>query len=55
MQYSSYPARAYDEQAALMIQGLEQLLDLWGYDPTQDLDPAQPIDQAMEGAEHGTE
>lgn len=48
MEYSAYPSRAYDEQEILMMQGLEQLLDLWGVDPTKDLDPDQPIDEVME-------
>jgi hypothetical protein len=49
MEYSTYPSRAYDDQETLMMQGLEQLLDLWGVDPTKDLDPEQPIDEVMEG------
>lgn len=54
MEYSSYPARAIEEQERIMLQGMEKLLDLWGYDKTQNLNPETPIDQAMEGAEHGT-
>jgi hypothetical protein len=55
MEYSSYPVRAIEEQERLMLQGMEKLLDLWGYDKTQNLKPETPIDQAMEGAEHDTE
>ena len=53
MHYSFFPVRAMDDETARYLEGLEQLADKWGYDLTLDLEPNQPIDKKMKGANHG--
>tara|TARA_R110002153_G_scaffold29434_4_gene90460 strand:- start:964 stop:1128 length:165 start_codon:yes stop_codon:yes gene_type:complete len=53
MEYSTFPARAFiDEDAALIIQGIEQLADIWGLDLTSDLEHDQTIDEQMRGPDN---
>jgi len=53
MEYSTFPVRAIlDDDAALIIQGIEQLADIWGLDLTSDLEHDQAIDEQMKGQDN---
>jgi len=53
MEYSFYPVRAIEEQERLMLQGLVQILDYYGVDPTQDLKPDEAVDEKIKGVNNG--